>query len=458
MATVRESIHGEWSSRWVFILAAAGSAVGLGNIWRFPYLVGEYGGGAFVLIYLLAVALVGAPIMVGEIMLGRRGRRSPINTMRALARDEGRSRYWQAIGWMGVAAGFLIISFYSVIGGWTVAYVFRVGSGAFAAAAPEAVAEAFGSFIGDPIRLGIWHTVFLIMTMAVVARGVRSGLEQAVKYMMPALVVLLLLLVGYAMSSGRFIEGLQFLFAPDFGRISATAVLAAMGQAFFSLSLGMGAIMAYGSYLPRDAAIGRSTAEVAVADTSVALLAGLAIFPIIFANGLDPSEQSVGLAFVSLPLAFGQMPGGILFGTLFFVLLVFAAWTSALSIVEPVVAYLVENRGMRRSIACVWIGLAIWVLGLGTVLSFNAWSELKFFGLTFFEAIDFLTSNILLPLGGLLIAVFAAWIMRQTSSEAELRLGPTAYLVWRTVARYVTPLAVLIVLLHVSGVFGLLFG
>ena len=451
MATVRTSIHGEWSSRWVFILAAAGSAVGLGNIWRFPYLAGEYGGGAFVLIYLAAVAVIGLPVMISEIMLGRRGRRSPINTMRALAAEEGRSSHWQWLGWMGVAAGFLIISFYSVIGGWTVAYVFRVLGGEFTGISPEGAGEAFGSFIGDPGRLILWHTVFLIMTMFVVARGVRSGLEQAVKYLMPALFVLLVLLVIYSMTSGAFGRGLEFLFEPDFERLSGAAVLAALGQAFFSLSLGMGAIMAYGSYLPQQASIGRSAVEVSITDTVIAILAGVVIFPIIFANGLDPSQQSVGLAFISLPLAFGQMPGGLIFGTAFFVLLVFAAWTSAISIIEPAMAYFVENRGWSRPRTALILGLTVWVLGLGTVFSFNAWSEVKLFGLTFFETIDFLTSNVMLPLGGLLIAVFAAWIMRRESSAMELQLSDGAYSAWRIVTRYVTPIALFLVLLQVTG-------
>lgn len=457
MTAVRQSIHGEWSSRWVFILAAAGSAVGLGNIWKFPYLTGQYGGGAFVLIYLLSVALIGVPVMISEIMLGRRGRHSPINTMRALAQEEGRSTHWQWLGWMGVAAGFLILSYYSVIGGWTVAYVFRAG--AFTGASAQDVAAAFANFIGDPVQLILWHTVFMVMTMAIVARGVRRGLERAVRFMVPALFLLLLLLVGYAMTTGRFIDTISYLFAPNFAKVSGTAILAAMGQAFFSLSLGMGAIMAYGSYLARDASITRSAVQVALADTGVAMLAALAIFPIIFANGLDPSEQSVGLAFKSLPLAFGQMPGGVVFGTLFFVLLVVAAWTSSISIVEPAIAYVVERRAISRGRASLWIGATVWLLGIGTVLSFNAWADVKWLGdRTFFESVDFLTSNVMLPLGGLLIAVFAAWAMGRESSEAELQLPARGYLLWRAVTRYVTPFAVLVVLLHVSGAWRAVFG
>lgn len=454
----RTSIHGEWSSRWVFILAAAGSAIGLGNIWKFPYLAGEYGGGAFVLVYLLAVAVVGLPVMIAEIMLGRRGRQSPINTMRALAREEGRSPHWQWLGWMGVLAGFLILSYYSVVGGWTLAYVVRTAGGAFAGASAETVNAAFGALVSDPERLLAWHTLFMLMTMVVVARGVKSGLEQAVRFMMPALFVILLLLVGYSMNTGYFMDGVRFLFAPDFSRLTGAGVLAAMGQAFFSLSLGMGAIMVYGSYLPHTASIPRSAVQVAVADTLVALLAGLAIFPIIFANGLDPA-QGAGLAFKSLPLAFGQMPAGSFFGALFFALLVFAAWTSAISLVEPAVAYLVENRGMNRVRACAWVGGTIWFLGLGTVFSFNLWSGTKLVGgLTFFDTVDFLTSNVMLPLGGLLIAVFAAWRMSRKSTESELDAGPVGYGLWRVLVRYVTPAAVFVVLLHVTGLLKLLIG
>lgn len=452
MAKRSRSIHGEWSSRWVFILAAAGSAVGLGNIWKFPYLAGEHGGGIFVLIYLVCVAVIGAPIMMAEIMIGRRGRQSPINTMRTLAREGRHSRHWQLLGWAGVLSGFLILSYYSVIGGWTVAYVFRVGSGMFSGMTPDGVSASFDGFVGEPERLLAWHSIFMVMTMVVVSRGVRSGLEQAVRYMMPALLLILLLLVGYAMNSGFFIEGLRFLFAPDFSKVSGWTVLYALGQAFFSLSLGMGAIMVYGSYLSHSASIGRSTLGVVAADTGVAMLAGVAIFPIIFANGLDPA-QGAGLAFKSLPLAFSQMPGGLFFGTLFFVLLTFAAWTSAISLVEPVVAYLVENRGMSRPQACAWIGGVTWFVGLGTVFSFNLWSGYLLFGtMTFFDVVDFLTSNLLLPLGGLFIAVFAAWCMSERARREEITLGDSKlYYVWRFLLRYVTPFAVTVVLLNVTG-------
>lgn len=452
MAGRRKSIHGEWSSHLAFILAAAGSAIGLGNIWKFPYMTGTNGGGAFVLVYLACVAVIGVPVMMAEVMLGRRGRQNPINTMRTLAAEEGRSRHWQALGWMGVIAAFLILSYYSVIAGWTLAYIFRAAAGAFTGATKDGVHAVFSALTGDPERLLAWHTIFMVLTAVVVSRGVQSGLEQAVRYLMPGLFIMLLVLVGYAMNTGYFTEGLRFLFRPDFDRLTGEGVLMAMGQAFFSLSLGMGAIMIYGSYLSHTASIPRTVISVALSDTAVAILAGVAIFPIVFANGLEPASGP-GLVFETLPIAFGQMPGGNFFGTLFFVLLLFAAWTSSISLMEPAVAWLVENHGMNRVKASVWIGIISWTIGIGTVLSFNAWADKKVFNRTFFELVDFLTSNIMLPLGGLLIAVFAAWLMSTRASREELAMrNGLAYRSWQLLVRFVTPAAVLLIFLNAIGV------
>lgn len=456
MAARRTSIHGEWSSRLAFILAATGSAVGLGNIWRFPYVTGENGGGAFVVIYLVCVVLIGLPIMMSEIMIGRRGRQSPINTMRTLAREEGCSPAWQFLGWMGMAAGFMILSFYSVVAGWTLAYVFRTGTGVFNGATAEGVGSIFNDFIADPERLLAWHTIFIVMTIIVVSRGVKSGLEKAVRFLMPALFVLLVILVGYSMNTGSFAESLDYLFEPDFSRIDAKVILSAMGQAFFSLSLGMGAIMIYGSYLSHTASITRTATVVALMDTLVAVLAGLAIFPLVFAYGLEP-QGGPGLIFKTLPIAFGQMPGGELFGSLFFVLLVFAAWTSAISLLEPAVTWLVENRGMNRVKASAWTGIAAWVLGVGSLFSLNIWSDYKLFDKTFFDLIEYLTANVMLPLGGLLIAIFAVWKMSREASRGELGLSDgVGYATWRFLVRYITPVAIGLVFLNVTGILSLI--
>ncbi|MEJ2059588.1 MAG: sodium-dependent transporter [Gammaproteobacteria bacterium] len=451
MTTSRMSLHGQWSSRLAFILAATGSAVGLGNIWKFPYIAGENGGGAFVLVYLVCIAVIGIPVMMAEIMLGRRGRQSPINTMRTLAMDERASGLWRYMGWLGVVAGFLILSYYSVIAGWALSYIFKTAQGTFTGASTQFVTAQFSSLLSSPVRLVAWHSIFMFMTMVVVARGVQSGLEQAVRYLMPALGVILLTLVGYAVIEGDFMQGVHFLFDPDFSKLNGNAILIAMGHAFFTLSLGMGAMMAYGSYLSAHTSIAKTTFIVAAADTAVALLAGLAIFPLVFAEGLQP-DAGPGLIFKTLPIAFGSMPGGEEIGTLFFVLLVFAAWTSAISIIEPVVSYLVEQRGVHRGRAALWSGLAAWVVGLGTVFSFNIGSGVTVLGKTFFDLADYLTSNIMLPLGGFLIAVFAAWIMREQSSIDEFDMGDRfAYRLWFYIVRYFSPLGILIIFLHAIG-------
>jgi NSS family neurotransmitter:Na+ symporter len=430
MTESRQSIHGQWSSRWAFILAATGSAVGLGNIWKFPYITGENGGGAFVLVYLLCIAVVGIPVMMSEIMLGRRGKQSPIHTMRTLAQEERAGGYWQLVGWFGVLSGFLILSFYSVIAGWALSYVVEALSGTFTEISGDQSGELFTGLVSNPGTQLFWHTLFMAMTMFIVARGVREGLERAVRLLMPVLFVLLLILVGYAMNSGGFTQGLHFLFDPDFSKITTEGVLTALGHAFFTLSLGMGAIMIYGAYLPDDVSITRVTMTVALADTVVALLSGMAIFP------------------QTLPVAFGAMPGGVLFGTLFFVLLVFAAWSSAISIIEPVVAWLVETKGWSRNRAALGAGLVTWVLGIATVLSFNLWSEIKWFDKTIFDLLDYLTANILLPLGGLLIALFAGWVMNQNHSKGELGLEDTDYRRWQFLIRFVTPVAIVLVFLN----------
>jgi NSS family neurotransmitter:Na+ symporter len=450
----RTSLHGLWSTRLAFVLAAAGSAVGLGNIWRFPYVVGDNGGGAFVLVYLICVVGIGLPIMMSEIMMGRRGRRSPINTMRLLSEEESGGSYWQLVGWMGVLAGFLILSFYSVVAGWSLSYMVKSLTGAFVGIDRAAVESQWDSFTADWRWLLFWHTAFMGMTVFVVARGVQKGLEQLVRLLMPMLVLLLLVMVAYGVySDADFGAGVRFLFEPDFSELTAQGVLIAIGQAFFTLSLGMGAIMAYGAYLPQDASIGRTAATVVAADTFVALLAGLAIFPIVFGFGLA-ADAGPGLIFQTLPIAFGQMPGGIFFGTLFFLLLVFAAWTSSISLMEPAVAWAVENRGVTRPVAAAIIGAIIWFLGIGTVLSFNLWSDITFLAGTIFDNVEYLTENLMLPLGGVLIAIFAGWVMSRGSTAEELGLGTgVLYKLWLFFIRYIAPAAVVVTFLHVVGVF-----
>lgn len=451
MTDKTRTIHSEWSSRFAFILAATGSAVGLGNIWKFPYITGQNGGGAFVLVYLLCVAALGVPIMIAEIMMGRRGRQSPINTMQSLAAEAGVDPRWHYLGWMGMVAGFLILAYYSVIAGWAMAYITKAFFGSFFSSDAADIKALFDNLMASPIQQIFWHSLFMLITMQVVMRGVKGGLEKAVRLFMPALFFLLLILVGYAMSSGAYLQGVEFLFNPDFSKINANAVLTAMGHAFFTLSLGMGAIMVYGSYLPKHVSIAKTTFFIAGADTVVALLAGIAIFPLVFANHLEV-DSGPGLIFQTLPLAFGHMGGGWLFGVLFFLLLFIAALTSSISLIEPMVAWLVENKDLDRRQACIRSGAACWLLGVGVVFSFNIWENHKLFGKNLFELLDFLTANLMLPLGGLSIAVFAGWIMKNRDAEHELEMPAEGFKIWLFLIKYIAPPAVFLVFLHVVEV------
>jgi NSS family neurotransmitter:Na+ symporter len=444
-------VHAQWSSRLAFILAASGSAIGLGNIWKFPYLAGENGGGAFVLVYLLCAVAIGLPIMMAETMLGRRGKRNPVGTMAVLAEEAKASPHWRWIGWVGVVAGFLILSYYSVIAGWAMSYILKINSALFEHIDANGATRLFNDFKSSPEYMLIWHTFFMAVTIFVVRKGVSSGLERLSRYMMPALFIMLVLLDFYAMGSGGFGKGFAFLFNPDFSKLTGGGVLVALGQAFFSLGLGMGSIMVYGSYLPNDISIARSSAFVVIADTAVALLAGLAIFPLVFANGLTPG-MGPGLIFETLPIAFGQMPGGWLFGMVFFTLVFFAAITSAVALIEPAVAFLTEKVG--REMACLYSGGICWVLGLGTAFSFNIWADVKLFGKNIFELVDMLTAEIMLPVGGVLIACFAGWVMKREHSEAELALeDPKHYQWWRILVRYVAPIGIGLVFLDAMGLF-----
>lgn len=440
-----------WSSRWTFTLATAGSAIGLGNIWKFPYMTGVNGGSAFVLVFLACIAVVGIPLMMCEIMLGRRAQRNPVDGMAALAKEAGVTTLWRWVGIMGLVAGLLILAFYSVIAGWVLDYVVRAASGSFNGIDGVMAQSQFDAFLAAPLELGLWHTLFIVMTMSVVARGVNSGLEAANNILMPALFAILLVLLGYSLAEGDVARSAHFMFYPDFSKVTPVAVLSALGHAFFSLSLGMGAVMVYGSYLQRHVSIARTSLFVALADTGVGLLVGLAIFALVFANGLEPAAGP-GLIFQTLPIAFGKMPGGAFIGTLFFLLVAFAAWTSAISLVEPAIAWLTENTRLNRRQAAWLIGLTDWLLGIAVLLSFSAWKDVRLlFGLNIFDTLDKLTTNILLPLGGLLMALFAGWVMKTHHVQEELNVSSRPYRLWRFTIRFISPLAIIAIFLYLFG-------
>lgn len=443
-------VHAQWSSKMAFILAATGSTMGLGNIWRFSYLVGDSGGAAFVLIYLVCVTLVGLPVLVAEWLIGRRGQKNPITSMAELASKHGQPKVWALVGASGVLVAFLILSFYSIIGGWSLNYTLGSVSGDFSGQDAEGIGALFNNLLGSPGTLALWHTAFMALVVWIVARGVIKGLESAVRTMMPALAVLMVILVGYGMTTGHFGEAMAFMFRPDWSAVTGDVVLAAMGQAFFTLSLGMGIMMAYGSYLGADIDLLSSARTVILLDTGIAILAGMAIFPIVFANGMSPSEGP-GLIFVNLPVAFGNMTGGTLLGLMFFLLLTFAALTSAISLLEPVVELLEERAPLSRVAATLVSGVAVWVLGIAALLSFNVWADFLPFGLNIFDLLDTFTSKIMMPLTGLGAILFVAWCLERESVAQELGLTGGKEWLWSLVARYVAPIGVIAVFL--AGLF-----
>ena len=440
-----------WKNRYTFMLATAGSAIGLGNIWKLPYMIGVNGGSAFVLVFIACIFFVGIPLMMTEILLGRRAQKNPLDGMAMLASEASASKHWRALGGMGMLTGLLILGFYSVIGGWVLSYIWFALQNTFHNIDGTGAKANFDALLASPIALIFWHTIFMLMTMGVVARGVNQGLERANNILIPALFVILLILLGYSMAVGDFAASYHFMFALDFSKITPVAVLSALGHAFFSLSLGMGAVMVYGSYLQRDVSIARTTIYIALADTALGLLVGLAIYSLVFANHLEPAAGP-GLIFQTLPIAFGHMPGGGIIGVLFFILVAFAAWTSSISLVEPAIAWITENTLITRMQSALIIGVVTWLLGVAVVLSFNSWSNVKIvFGLNIFETLDKLTSTILLPLGGLMMALFAGYVMKKGHVQEELDLKDSGFKAWRITNNIIAPIAIIAVFLYLFG-------
>jgi NSS family neurotransmitter:Na+ symporter len=439
-----------WSSRIAFITAATGAAIGLGNIWKFPYLVGENGGGAFVLVYLLCVLGVGLPLLIAETLLGRMGRSNPVRSMKELANRYRSTPAWSWVGWLGVLAGFLILSYYSVIAGWSMAYLFKMAGGFLSGMTPAQAQATFAELQTSADVQVIWHSLFMTLTAVIVARGLADGIESVTRLMIPCLLIILLLLDFYGATTSGFGQSLEFLLKPDFSKLTGESVLVALGQAFFSLGLANGSTMVYGSYLPDDVSVTKTTAWVALADTLAAMMAGFAIFAVVFANNMSPS-MGPGLIFETLPIAFSQMPLGGFFGTIFFVLVFFAAITSAVALIEPAISLLSENYGFSRAKASAIASGSCWLIGLGTIGAFRGSFEFSLGGMNFFECIDYLTANLMLPIGGILIAIFAGWVIPQEERDAQLDLGAHAKS-WSLLVRYVAPAAVLWILLEATGI------
>ncbi len=446
----------QWRSRLGFVLAAAGSAVGLGNLWKFPYITGENGGGVFVLIYLGAIVLVGIPIMVAEVLLGRAAQSSPVGAFRRFSSPRSP---WVGLGWLGVASAFVILSYYGVVAGWALHYAWLSVSGGITGLGAKGLEPLFGEVYASlPINVG-WQVVFMALTVAVVLGGVQKGIERWARVLMPALLLMLLVLMVNSFTLDGFSAGARFVFAPRADKLTAAGVLEAVGHAFFTLSLGMGAMLTYGSYLKREDDLVSSAVAVSVLDTLVALMACLVLFPITFTFGMEPAGGP-GLVFKNVPIALAQLPAGGLLAVVFFALLVFAALTSAISLLEVAAAYFIDERGWSRRKAVLVTGGAITALGIPSALSggtalFGERFAGAFLGKNWFDSFDYLASNWMLPLGGIGIAVFVAWRVGGEARRAEFLRGTRFgawYRTWLVVLRYLVPVGITGVFLHALGV------
>lgn len=436
--------HDHWSSKLTYIMAAAGAAIGLGNIWRFPYLAGLNGGGAFVLMYIGFVIILGLPLMVSEVAIGRRGSANAADAFKEIATFRGSSHWWGLAGLIQIIAGFLILSYYCVIGGWVLHYILHSSIGTFNNISTAQTNALFDQLLASPMTMLFWDSIVVLSCVFIIAKGIHKGLEKAIVIMVPALFILVVVMSVYAIEAGSFHKGIEFLFKPDFHLVTIKSVLLALGQAFFSLGIGMGIMITYGTYVDKNTSLIGTSAAICGTDTLIALVAGITIFPIVFAYNLAPNAGP-SLIFKSLPLAFGHMPLGQLFGTLFFIMLTFAAWTSAIALLEPMVMYLTEKTGWSRHKAAAAAGFVAWLLSIGTVLSFNIAAHPIFFGMNFFTFLDYLTSSILLPIGGLLTAFFTGWVMYRTDTCDELKLNHRhrLYRFWRLSMRLIAPVGIL---------------
>ncbi|MBA3987559.1 MAG: sodium-dependent transporter [Idiomarina sp.] len=455
--TSHSAISSRWSTRLSFMLAATGAAVGLGNIWKFPYIMGENGGAAFIVIYLLCIVALGIPIFIAELLIGRRGRHSPGYAARQLAVESKRHPAWQLTGWVTMFTGFMILTFYVVIAGWAMSYVFKSAQGMFIDANQAAITQLYRGMASSWTEMIIFTAFIVLATAIVVGNGFKQGLERTVRFAMPVMLLLLVGLAFYSSAVGDFAQAADFMFRPDFSEVTATTVLVALGHAFFTLSLASGVMMMYGAYLPASTSILSTSVWIAIADTLVALIAGLVIFPLVFAYGLTPAEGP-GLIFQTLPLAFASMPLGVFIGTVFFIMLLLAAFTSAISMVESIATFVVERFDISRWAAALSTCAVLFSLSLLTVFSFAQapWAQLDvyLFGKqldNWFDVIEHITSNVLLPLGGLAIALFAGWAVKTQFMQAELNTSARAFKVWQFLVRFVAPVAITLVFLQLTG-------
>jgi len=435
-----------FSSTFGFLMAATGFAVGLGNIWRFPYITGENGGGAFVIVYLGCALIIGIPILVAELLLGRMGQGNPPLAMENVARANGKSPAWKYAGHLNLLTAFTIQGTYCVVAGWVLWYLFKAVTTGFSGITAEAAATQFNGVLGSVTGMLIWAAVALLLTSAIIYAGVNDGIERSVRVLMPTLFLLMVVLVIFNATQAGFGDALAYLFTPDFSKIDGGTFLAAVGQAFFSIGVGMAGMLIFGSYLPQEVSITKCVLIIIIIDTCVALFAGLMIFPMIFRFGMDPAGGP-GLIFQALPVAFAQMPGGHFVAILFFTLLSVAAVTSMVGLMEPLVAWVEKTFDLPRHQATLTMFAAISALGVLSVLSYNVIADWTIGSRDLNGILDYLANQVMLPLGGLLIAIFAAWQVSKANLKAELPLMPyMVFELWHLLLRFLLPIAIIVIL------------
>lgn len=451
MAKLGSSSRDGFTSKFGVVAAAAGSAVGLGNIWKFPYITGVYGGAAFLFVYLAFILAIGLPVMISEFMIGRSSKRNTIGAFKVLAPNT----QWKYIGVLGVGAAIMILSFYGVVAGWSVQYIILSLQDGFANKSPQEIETIFTNLIESPIKPVVLQLSFMVATAVIVIAGVHKGIEKFSKILMPLLVVILIVLVIKSLTLPGAGKGVAFLFNPDFSKLTTEGVLSALGHAFFTLSLGMGTLITYGSYIKSNNNLVKTAVSVITADTLIAILAGVAIFPAVFAFGVEPGSGA-GLVFITLPNVFHQMSGGYLFSILFFVLLSVAAITSSISILEVVVAYMKEELKMKRKMATIIAAAVISILGVLCSLSMGVLDSYTIFGLSFFDLMDWISANMLLPLGGLFVSLFIGWYYKKNRVRKELEQGGSVSEQFLTIfmflVKIVAPIAIAIVFLYGIGI------
>ena len=429
----------QWTSKIGFILAAAGSAIGLGAIWKFPYMAGMNGGSVFVILFILSTLAIGLPILLAEFVIGRRGQADVVTSLETLSKGQK----WNWVGWMGLTASFIILSFYSVVGGWILSYLIRSLTGGLTR---SDFGTLFNDIIADPMEVLVAQAAFLAITIWIVQSGIRGGVERASRFMMPLLFVFFILLAVRSLTLDGAMEGIRFLFVPDWSYLTGKTVLIALGQAFFSLSVGVTAMMTYASYLNKEERLGQSALNVSILNIVISLLAGIVIFPAVFALGQSPAEGP-GLIFVILPAIFNEIPFGGFFLIVFFILMLFATLTSAIAMLEIVVSTGIRKRHDRRKRASWIFGGLIFLVGIPSALSFGILSDFSIFGQSFFDFADLLTSRIAMPLGALAVSIFAGYVLSQEDTADELKMHPTLHKVWKVLVRYIVPAAIVIIFL-----------